>query len=87
MPAMAPLSGLNKAWVEAEAAPFTAGVSWGVASVEVDPHIASAEWCAWARPARDDADYRGDPPVEGRGDSAQSALTGLARNLREMAAN
>ena len=51
---------------------------------EVDPRIASAEWCAWARPMTEQAEYRVHAIVEGRGDSAQAAVTALARNLREL---
>jgi hypothetical protein len=85
---MAALSGLSKAWVEAEAA---VPHGWRVMGVvlgprEVDPRIASAEWCAWARPASEHADFAAYPSVEGRGDSALTALNALTRNLREMAA-
>lgn len=54
---------------------------------EVDPRIASAEWCAWARPLTEQAEYREHPAVEGRGDSAQAAVSALARALRELAAD
>ncbi len=105
------LSGLTEAWVEAEAALPNGWQLLGVVKGprRVDPSISSAEWCAWARPAREDADYRAPrlrvglrlrvrlpgplahaplpyPPVEGRGDSPLAALTALARNLQEMAA-
>jgi len=48
---MAAVSWLNEAWVEAEA---TSTHGWRLMGVvlgprEVDPRIASAEWCAWAR--------------------------------------
>jgi hypothetical protein len=105
------LSGLTQAWLEAEAALPNGWQLLGVVKGprQVDPRISSAEWCAWARPAREEADYRTPrlrvglrlrvrlpgprahaplpyPPVEGRGDSPLAALTALARNLREMAA-
>jgi hypothetical protein len=85
---MAPLSGLNKAWVEAEASRPHGWELLGVAKGprEVDPRIASAEWCAWARPVTEQAQYRAHALVEGRGDSAMGALFALARNLRELAA-
>jgi len=51
---------------------------------ELDPRIASAEWVAWARPVSEQADYRAHAIVQGRGESAQSALSGLARALRDI---
>ncbi len=84
---MPALSGLSKAWVEAEAARPHGWELLGVAKGprEVDPRIASAEWCAWARPTSEQ-EYRVPAIVEGRGDSAQAAVTALARALRELAA-
>jgi len=48
-PPMPAFSGLSKAWVEAEAARPLGSELLGVAKGprEVDPRIASAEWCAW----------------------------------------
>jgi hypothetical protein len=85
---MPALSGLSKAWVEAEAARPHGWELLGVAKGprEVDPRIASDEWCAWARPMTEQAEYRAYALVEGRGDSAQGALSALANNLRELAA-
>ena len=85
---MPALSGLSKAWVEAEAAQPHGWQLLGVAKGprEVDPRIASPEWCAWARPVTEQAEYRVHALVEGRGDSAQAAVTALARNLGELAA-
>lgn len=87
-PRMPAFSGLSKAWVEAEAARPDGWELLGVAKGprELDPRIASAEWVAWARPVREQADYRAYAIVQGRGESAQSALSGLARALREIGA-
>jgi hypothetical protein len=86
---MPALSGLSKAWVVAEAAVPNGWRLMGVVlgPREVDPRIASAEWCAWARPVVDAADYKAVPSAEGRGESAEGGLTALARNLREMTAD
>ena len=79
-------SGLSKAWVEAEAARPDGWELLGVAKGprELDPRIASAEWVAWARPVSEQANYRAYAIVQGRGESAQSALSGLARALRDI---
>jgi len=84
---MAALTGLTTAWVEAEAA---CPHGWELLGVdkgprEVDPRIASAEWCAWARPMSEQAEYRAHALVEGRGESAEAAVSALVRNLRELA--
>ena len=83
---MPALSGLGKAWVEAEAARPDGWELLGVAKGprELDPRIASAEWVAWARPVSEQANYRAYAIVQGRGESAQSALSGLARALRDI---
>lgn len=81
---MAPLSGLSKAWVAAEAAK---PAGWSIRGVargprEADPQIHGATWTAWARPDEDRPDL--PPVVEGKGESAEQAVNNLARELAEL---
>lgn len=82
---MAPLSGLTKAWVEAEAAMPNGWSIRGVARGprEVDPKIDGTSWVAWARPDKHRPDL--PPSVEGQGDTAEQAVRALANRLREQA--
>ncbi len=82
---MAPLAGLSKAWVEAEAAlPF----EWELRGVVLgprlaDPAIDGPHWVAWAR-AKEGSKAEALPPVEGSGETAYQALNDLAKRLREL---
>ena len=75
---MPALSGLSKAWVEAEAARPDGWELLGVAKGprELDLHIASAEWVAWAR------DPDGER-VDGRGESPEQALDDFTNVMRK----
>ena len=82
---MAPIAGMSKAWVEAEAA---LPREWELGGVvlgprEADPAIDGRHWVAWAR-AKEGSKGESLPPAEGSGESAYQALNALARVLREM---
>ena len=85
--AMASPTGMTKYWLEAESALPTGWLLYGVvrATRQVDPRIDSGQWCAFARPFRDDAAHRDIPMVEGRGPTAEEALMELGANLKEVA--
>jgi hypothetical protein len=80
-------SGLDRAWNEASAALPRGWELRGVARGprEMDPRIRNDSWVAWARPNREE-EHRADLPpiVEGKGESADQALRGLARELRNV---
>lgn len=79
---------MAKAWAEAEAALPPGWELRGVAKGprEVDPRIDSPQWTAWARPGREDADYRAVGRAEGRGETALEALQDLRSALMEVGA-
>jgi hypothetical protein len=82
---MAPLAGITKAWIEAEAA---LPREWELRGLVLGPRVADPaidgpHWVAWAR-AKEGSRGEGLPPAEGSGDSPYQALNDLARRLREM---
>ncbi len=81
---MAPLSGLSKAWIAAEAAKPAGWSILGVARGprQADPAIHGVTWVAWARPDQHLADL--PPIVEGKGESAEQAVNVLARELAQL---
>jgi hypothetical protein len=86
MPAMAPLTGLTKAWTEAEGSKPARYSIRGVARGprEVDPQIHGTSWVAWAKPDEHLPDL--PPIVEGQGDYPEQAMLNLATRLRELKA-
>jgi hypothetical protein len=82
---MAPLAGISKAWIEAEAA---LPIAWELRGVVLGPRVADpviddAHWVAWAR-AKEGSKDETLPPAEGSGESPDQALNDLARRLREL---
>lgn len=85
MPERLEQAGLNKAWIEAEAA---LPREWELRGLVLGPRLADPEidgphWVAWAR-ANVGSKDEGSPPVEGKGESPHQALNNLAKQLREM---
>lgn len=82
---MAPIAGISKAWIEAEAA---LPREWELRGLVLGPRVADPaidgpRWVAWAR-AKEGSQDEALPPAEGSGDSPHRALNALARVLREM---
>jgi hypothetical protein len=78
-------AGLNRSWIEAEAA---LQLEWEIRGLVLgprlaDPAIDGARWVAWARP-KGGSKAEELPPVEGSGESPHQALNNLAKRLREM---
>lgn len=77
-------AGLNRAWIEADAA---LPLEWEIRGLVLGPRVADpaiddARWVAWARP-RDESKAEALPQVEGSGETPHQALNNLAKRARE----